>query len=140
MTDFEPKILAFCCNWCAYGGATTAGILRIQYPANIRIIRVMCSGRVGPHFLLHAFEKGCDGVMVLGCYQNDCRYIAGFENCKKGIEMLKKYIHILGLNPARIKFESVNVNEGLKFSKLMIDFFNEVKNLGPNPIKNLEVK
>jgi len=100
----------------------------------------MCSGRIGPHFILHALEKGCDGVMVIGCYQNDCRFITGFENCKKGIEMLVKYLHILGLNPKRIKFESVNVTEGLKFTRIVSDFINELKELGPNPITQIEAK
>ena len=138
--NFEPKILALCCNWCAYGGATTAGALRIQYPPNIRIIRVMCSGRVAPHFILHAIEKGADGVIVIGCYPNYCKYILGFENCEKNIEMLQDYIDILGLNPVRIKIESVNVNEGNKFVKCITDFINEIKKLGPNPMNIFEEK
>ncbi|MDD1767255.1 MAG: hydrogenase iron-sulfur subunit, partial [Methanomassiliicoccales archaeon] len=101
MSDFEPRIVAFCCNWCSYAGADLAGVSRFQYPTNARIVRVMCSGRVEPQFILRAFELGADGVLVAGCHIGDCHYISGNEKAQKKVEATKELIDQLGLDGRR---------------------------------------
>jgi F420-non-reducing hydrogenase iron-sulfur subunit len=130
--NFHPKILAFCCNWCSYAGADLAGVSRFQYPPNIRIIRVMCSGRVDPSFILKAIIDGADGILITGCHIGDCHYISGNEYTKKRFENLFDIvIKQIGLNPDRIKLEWVSASEGLKFADLITEFTNRIKELGP---------
>ncbi|MDI6846727.1 MAG: hydrogenase iron-sulfur subunit [Candidatus Bathyarchaeia archaeon] len=136
MTEkFEPRIVGFLCNWCAYAGADLAGVSRIQYPTNLRIVRVLCSGRVNPVFVLEAFRSGADGVLIAGCHLGDCHYISGnFKAYRKGL-MLKKLLQEFGLEPERLRVECVSASEGDKFARIIKDMVNEIKKLGPNRLK-----
>jgi F420-non-reducing hydrogenase iron-sulfur subunit len=133
--EFEPKILAFCCNWCAYAGADLAGVSRLQYPPNIRIIRVMCSGRVEPEFVLKAFALGADGVLVLGCHPGDCHYLSGNYKTMRRVLLIKRFLEQFGMEQERLKLEWVSAAEGARFAQVVTDFINRVKELGPNPLK-----
>lgn len=133
--EFEPKILAFCCNWCAYAGADLAGVSRMQYPPNIRIIRVMCSGRVEPEFVLKAFTLGADGVLVLGCHPGDCHYISGNYKTMRRVPLTKRLLEQFGVEQERLKLEWVSAAEGARFAQVVTDFTSKVKELGPNPLK-----
>jgi len=131
---FEPRIIGFLCNWCSYAGADLAGISRITYPTNIRIIRVMCSGRVDPVLLLETLANGADGVMVMGCHPGDCHYIEGNLQTERKFKMLKKLIARTGLEPERLRLEWVSASEGGRFAELVRDFTNQIKALGPSPL------
>jgi F420-non-reducing hydrogenase iron-sulfur subunit len=135
MSDFEPKIVAFCCNWCSYAGADLAGVSRFQYPPNARIVRVMCSGRVEPQFILRAFELGADGVLVAGCHIGDCHYVSGNEKAQKKIEATKDLIDQLGIGSTRLRLEWISASEGSKFAETMKDFIEHLRGLGPNPLR-----
>ena len=132
MDNFEPKIVAFCCNWCSYAGADLAGTSRMQYSPNIRIIRVMCSGRGNPLFVLKAFSVGADGVLILGCHPGDCHYIEGNYKTLRRIPLLKKMLKQLGVEEERVRLEWVSVSEGAKFAEVANNFTQTVKNLGPS--------
>jgi F420-non-reducing hydrogenase iron-sulfur subunit len=134
--DFEPKIIGFLCNWCAYAGADLAGVSRIQYPPNIRIIRVMCSGRVDPAFILEALKDGADGVLVAGCHlPSDCHYISGNFKALRRITLLKKVLQQLGIEPERVRLEWISASEGDKFATVVKDMVEEIRKLGPNPLR-----
>lgn len=134
--DFEPKIIGFLCNWCAYAGADLAGVSRIQYPPNIRIIRVMCSGRVDPAFILEALKNGADGVLVAGCHlPSDCHYISGNFKTLRRIMLLKRVLKDLGIEPERVRLEWISASEGDKFAAVVRDMVEQIKKLGPNPLK-----
>ena len=135
MAEFEPRILAFCCNWCSYAGADLAGVSRIQYPPNIRIIRVMCSGRVEPEFVAKALSSGADGVLVLGCHIGDCHYIYGNHRTKKRMAILKRILGYLGIDPSRVRLEWVSAAEGARFAEVVTEFTEDMRKLGPNPLK-----
>jgi F420-non-reducing hydrogenase iron-sulfur subunit len=138
---FEPKIIGFLCNWCAYAGADLAGVSRIQYPPNIIIIRVMCSGRIDPAFVLEAFKDGADGVLVAGCHlPSDCHYISGNFKAMRRINLLKKVLKQFGIEPERVRLEWISASEGDKFATVVRDMVSEIKKLGPNPLANKEVK
>jgi len=130
---FDPKIVGFCCNWCSYAGADLAGVSRIQYAPNIRIIRVMCSGRVDPTFVLKALEVGADGVLIAGCHPGDCHYMAGNYKAARRIALLKKMLDQFGIEGERVRLEWVSASEGSKFAEVVNDFTQTVKELGPNP-------
>ncbi|MBN1786218.1 MAG: hydrogenase iron-sulfur subunit [Candidatus Methanofastidiosa archaeon] len=130
---FEPKIVAFTCNWCSYAGADLAGTSRIQYAPNMRIIRVMCSGRVEPNFILEAFQQGADGVCVLGCHFGDCHYISGNYEANRRMELLTKLFKHMGLDEGRIMIEWVSASEGERFSQVVNKFTEQVRELGPLP-------
>jgi F420-non-reducing hydrogenase iron-sulfur subunit len=135
--EFEPKIISFLCNWCAYAGADLAGVSRIQYPPNIRIIRVMCSGRVDPVFILEALKDGADGVLVAGCHlPSDCHYISGNFKALRRITLLKKVLGEFGIEPERVRLEWVSASEGDRFATIVRDMVEQIKKLGPNPLKN----
>lgn len=139
MTEFEPKIVGFLCNWCAYAGADLAGVSRMQYPPNLRIIRVMCSGRVDPSFILEAFKRGADGVLVAGCHlPSDCHYLAGNFKAQRRILMLKELLTQFGIEHERLRLEWISAAEGEKFAKVVKEMVTEIKKLGPSPIKNGE--
>jgi F420-non-reducing hydrogenase iron-sulfur subunit len=144
MTDkngFEPKIIGFLCNWCSYAGADLAGVSRIQYPPNIIIIRMMCSGRIDPAFILEAFKDGADGVLVAGCHlPSDCHYISGNFKALRRITLLKKALKDFGIEPERLRLEWISASEGDKFAAVVRDMVEEIQNLGPNPMKNMEAK
>ncbi len=129
---FNPEILVFCCNWCSYAGADLAGVSRFQYPPTIRIIRVMCSGRVDPSFVLKALKDGADGVLISGCHIGDCHYISGNEYTKERFERLHNIvIKQLGVDPERIRLEWVSASEGKRFAEVITEFTNTIKKLGP---------
>jgi F420-non-reducing hydrogenase iron-sulfur subunit len=137
MTDnngFEPKIIGFLCNWCSYAGADLAGVSRIQYPTNIRIVRVMCSGRIDPTIPLDVLILGADGVIVLGCHPGDCHYVEGNLYEEKKVKMLKKLIALTGLEPERLRLEWVSASEGQRFAKVVTEFTDQIKKLGPSPL------
>ncbi len=130
--DFEPIIVAFCCNWCSYAGADLAGVSRFQYPPNIRVIRVMCSGRVDPSFVLKSLNNGADGVIVTGCHIGDCHYISGNEYTKDRFERLFSIIiSQLGVNEKRVRLEWISASEGKRFAEVITEFTNTIKKLGP---------
>jgi len=134
--NFEPKIVGFLCNWCAYAGADLAGVSRIQYPPNIRIIRVMCSGRVDPLFILEAFKDGADGVLVAGCHlPSDCHYINGNYKAKARVMLLKKVLEDFGIEPERLRLEWVSASEGDRFASVVRDMVEQLKKLGPSLIR-----
>jgi len=130
--EFEPKILGFLCNWCCYAGADLAGVSRYQYPTNIRVIRVMCSGRVDPKFIFRAFAKGIDGVLIGGCWLGECHYAT--EGNREALEMTKrckKLMERIGLNPERLRIEWVSASEGIRFAEIVTNFTKQLKEMGP---------
>jgi F420-non-reducing hydrogenase iron-sulfur subunit len=133
--EFEPNIIGFLCNWCSYAGADLAGTSRMKYPPNIKSIRVMCSGRVDPVFILEALKKGADGVLVAGCHPGDCHYQSGNYKTNRRIKLLKKLLGEMAIDPNRVKFEYVSASEGAKFAAIVTEFVDELKKMGPNPLK-----
>jgi F420-non-reducing hydrogenase iron-sulfur subunit len=128
---YEPKIVAFCCNWCSYAGADLAGTTRLQYPSNVRIIRVMCSGRVDPSFVLKAYALGADGVVVAGCHPADCHYINGNEKTAMRGDFLDSFLDEAGIEPQRFKLEWIAGSEGRKFAETIKKMVAELEKLGP---------
>jgi len=130
--EFEPKILGFLCNWCAYAGADLAGVSRYQYPTNVRVIRVMCSGRVDPAFIFRAFSKGMDGVLIGGCWLGECHYVTnGNYHALDMTKLCKKLLEQIGINPERLRIEWVSASEGIRFAEIVTNFTNKLKELGP---------
>jgi len=132
--DFEPNVIGFLCNWCSYAGADLAGTSRIKYPPNIKSIRVMCSGRVDPIFILEALKKGADGVLVAGCHPGDCHYQSGNYKTNRRIKLLKKLLDEMGIETNRVRFEYISASEGQKFAAVVTDFVSELKKMGPSPL------
>ena len=130
MADFEPKIVAFLCNWCSYRGADLAGTSRIKYAPNVRAIRVMCSGRVEPAFILRAFELGADGVLVLGCHPGDCHYAEGNYKALRRMTLLKRVLTQLGIEEERFRLDWVSASEGDRFSHIVNEMTDKVRELG----------
>jgi len=135
MSDFEPNIVAFLCNWCAYAGADLAGTSRLIYPANVKPIRVMCSGRVDPVFVLEALKKGADGVLIAGCHPGDCHYQSGNYKANRRVILLKELLQQLNIDSRRVRFEYVSASEGQKFANVVKEFVEEIKEIGPNPLR-----
>jgi coenzyme F420-reducing hydrogenase delta subunit len=131
-TEFEPKILAFCCNWCAYAGADLAGVSRLQMPTDVRVIRVMCSGRVPPELIIRALANGLDGVMVLGCHPGECHYSEGNYLTRRRAHVLKRLLDYIGIEPERFQLRWVSAAEGAKFSAVVKETTDKIKALGPN--------
>ncbi len=131
--EYEPKILAFCCNWCSYAGADLSGISRLQYPPNVRIVRVMCSSMVHPNLVIDALTKGIDGVIMCGCHPGDCHYIEGNLTAQKRAEAISLMLEDFGLEEERFRLEWVSASEGAKFAQVMRDMVDNVKKLGPSP-------
>ncbi len=132
--DFEPKIIVFCCNWCSYAGADLAGVSRLQMPPYFRVIRVMCSARVDPEFVLRAFQKGADGVLVAGCHPADCHYIGGNYRTRRRVALLQILLQQFGFDPGRLRLEWISAGEGEKFQKTMVEFTGTINELGPSPM------
>ena len=132
---FEPTIITFACNWCSYSGADLAGTSRFQYAPNLRIIRVMCSGRVDPSLILKALRNGADGVLVSGCHPSDCHYISGNEKTEARIAFLKRFLPEVGIDPRRLRLEWIAGSEGELFARIATEFTEEVRALGPNPLE-----
>lgn len=135
MAEFEPQIIAFCCNWCTYAAADLAGTSRVHYPANVRIVRVMCSGMVNPIYVLKAFEGGADGVLVAGCHLSDCHYLDGPVRCDDMIDKLRKMLRVLGLEEERLRREMIATSEGVLFARVINEMVEQLKRLGPSPLK-----
>jgi heterodisulfide reductase subunit D len=133
---FEPKIVAFCCNWCSYAGADLAGVSRLQYPPNVKVIRLMCTGRLEPIFILHALEKGADGVLVAGCHPGDCHYVSGNLEAEKKVSKMFRVLEMLGIPKERLRLEWISASEGARFANVMRDFTDKVRALGPAGIKD----
>ena len=135
MGNFEPKIVAFACNWCSYAGADLAGVSRIQYPPSTRVIRVMCSGRISPMFILEALRDGADGVLVTGCHLGDCHYISGNEKAVRNIALTHSLLELLGIEPQRLRLEWISAAESARFAHIVSEFTEQVRELGANPLK-----
>jgi F420-non-reducing hydrogenase iron-sulfur subunit len=133
--EYEPVILALACNWCSYAGADLAGISRCQYPANVRIIRVMCSGMVHPNLVIEALTKGADGVVMCGCHPGDCHYQEGNLKAERRAEAITLMLQDFGIEEERFKLAWVSASEGPQFAKLMTEFTDQIKRLGPSPYK-----
>jgi F420-non-reducing hydrogenase iron-sulfur subunit len=129
--NFEPRIVGFLCNWCSYAGANLAGTSRIQYPPNIRIIRVPCSGRVDPMFVARAFQAGADGVMVLGCHPGDCHYRDGNYYARRRFALMHGFLDFLGIDRRRLQIDWVSAAEGKRFAQVVGGFTEQVRQLGP---------
>jgi coenzyme F420-reducing hydrogenase delta subunit len=134
---WEPRILAFLCRWCSYAGADLTGSSRVSYPPNVRILRVPCSGRVNPLFILKALRSGMDGVLVSGCHPGDCHYTAGNYNARRKFAILSRLLEYVGIDPRRVQFSWVSASEGDKFAKVVSEVVAEVKALGPNELFRL---
>jgi F420-non-reducing hydrogenase iron-sulfur subunit len=132
---FEPKILGFFCNWCTYAGADLAGVSRLQYPPNIRVIRVMCSGTVSPHHVLRAFQKGADGVLIGGCHIGDCHYLRGNYMTIKRITFLQELLKFTGFEAERLHLEWISAAEGPKLAQTVRDFTEKIRKMGPSRLK-----
>lgn len=130
-SDWQPRILAFLCNWCSYAGADLAGVSRIQYPPSTRVIRVPCSGRVNPMFILRALQQGIDGVLVSGCHPGDCHYTSGNYYARRRFAMFRKLLDYMGVDLRRVKFSWVSAAEGAKWAHIIDEFTEEVRALGP---------
>ncbi len=133
--EFEPLIIGFCCNWCSYAGADLAGVSRLQYPASLRIIRVMCSGMVHPKVVIEALTKGADGVLVCGCHIGDCHYQDGNRKAEQRVEAIQLMLEDFGIERDRFRLDWVSAAEGPRFGQVVTDFTEQVKKLGPNPMK-----
>jgi len=133
--EFEPLIVAFCCNWCSYAGADLAGTSRFEYPTNIRIIRVMCTGRVDPTLVLETLRVGADGIIIAGCHPGDCHYQKGNYMMEKRFDYIKKAVKSIGIEPGRVKLEWVSASEGAKFAALVREMTEQIKRLGPSPFR-----
>lgn len=135
MVEFEPRIIGFLCNWCSYAGADTAGTSRMQYPPTIRIIRVMCTGRLSPAFILKAFAEGADGVLVAGCHLGDCHYVTGNYKAERRINLLKEILDDVGIEKERLLLRWVSASEGERFANIVKELTNKIKKLGPSPLR-----
>jgi F420-non-reducing hydrogenase iron-sulfur subunit len=133
--EFEPVIIAFACNWCSYAGADLAGVSRLQYPANARIVRVLCSGMIHPNLVIDAFTKGADGVLVCGCHIGDCHYIDGNVKTERRAEAIKLMLEDFGIEEDRFALEWISAAEGPRFAQVMTEFTEQVRRVGPSPYK-----
>jgi len=129
--EFEPHIVAFICNWCTYAGADLAGTSRMQYQPNVRVIRIPCTGRMDPLFVLKAFERGADGVLISGCHPGDCHYGEGNYHARRKFAIFRKLLEFVGIDLARIQFSWISAAEGGKWVSVIEDFTNRVRALGP---------
>lgn len=129
---WQPKIVAFCCNWCSYAGADLAGTSRLAYPPAVRIIRVPCSGRISPRFVIRAFQRGADGVLVAGCHPGDCHYSTGNYYARRRFLLARRFIEYLGIEPERFWVKWISGSEGPKFAQVMREMTEAVTALGPN--------
>ena len=135
MPEYEPQLIVFACNWCSYAASDLAGVSRIKYPVNVRIIRIMCSGMVDPIYILRAFEQGAAGVLVTGCKPGECHYIFGNLRTEERIARLKPLLHILGLEEERLKLKWISTSEGVIFARTVTETVDELRRLGPTPFK-----
>lgn len=129
--DFEPRILGILCTWCSYAGADLAGVSRMQYPPNVRVVKVPCSARVNPLYILRALQEGWDGVLVSGCHPGDCHYIAGNYAARRRFSVFRDFLDYIGLEPGRVNFSWVSASEGAKFAEVITTVVERVRELGP---------
>lgn len=130
--NWEPKIVAFLCNWCSYAGADLAGVSRLQYGTNIRIIRVPCSGRINPLYIVRALQNGADGVLVSGCHPGDCHYISGNLVARRKFAVMRRLLTYIGIEPERVQFSWVSASEGNRFAALMNKVIADIRKIGPS--------
>ena len=135
MSEFEPTVIAFCCNWCAYAGADMAGTSQIDYPPNVLIVRAMCSGMIHPNFVTEALLAGADGVLICGCHPGDCHYLEGNLKTEKRAEAIELLLEDFGLEPERFRLEWVSASEGKKFARIATEMTETLRELGPSPYK-----
>ena len=133
--NFRPTIVAFLCNWCAYTGADLAGTSRLHYAPNVRIIRIMCSGRIEPTFILKAFKEGADGVLVCGCHPGDCHYQEGNYKCLRRFKLLEKFVSQMGIEKERLKLEWISASEGKQFAELVNEMTAAILQIGPGKVQ-----
>ena len=131
VNNWEPKIIAFLCNWCSYAGADLAGTGRLQYPPYVRVIRVPCSGRINPIYIIKALVDGADGVLVSGCHPGDCHYLTGNMYARRRFTVLKKLLQTAGFDPGRVHFTWVSASEGGRFAEVVREVAEKVEKLGP---------
>jgi F420-non-reducing hydrogenase iron-sulfur subunit len=136
MTDFEPTIIAFVCNWCTFTAADLAGTSRLTYPPNVRLIRMMCTGMVDPKYVIKAILEGADAVLVSGCHPGDCHYINGNLKARRRMKLLKEILPRFGIDERRIKLTWIGASEGVDFARTIKEMTAEIKTLGPNQVKN----
>lgn len=132
MSEWQPKILAILCNWCSYAGADLAGVSRMQYPPNIRVVRVPCSGRVDPLFIMKSLQSGFDGVLVSGCHPGDCHYISGNYIARRKFAVLKPLLEFIGIEPNRVQFSWISAGEGERFAMVVTKITEDIRKLGPS--------
>ncbi|MCP4714390.1 MAG: hydrogenase iron-sulfur subunit [Deltaproteobacteria bacterium] len=137
--EFKPTIVAFVCNWCTYAGADLAGTSRFEYPANVRVVRMMCSCRFNPSYALSALLEGADGVLVSGCHPGECHYTSGNYMTRRRMVLLRRFLEHMGIHPDRFKFSWVSASEGAKWAEVVKDVTDGVIALGPNEIKREQV-
>ena len=135
--DFEPVIVGFFCNWCTASAADLAGTSRMQYPPNVRPIRVMCSGSVDTSFVIRALLEGADGVLVGGCHPGDCHYVTGNYKARRRLTVVRRTMEALGLEVERFRFEWISASEGAKFAQVVTEFTEDVKRMGPSPLRGM---
>ncbi len=134
--SFQPLIIGLCCNWCSYAGADLAGVSRLQYPPNIRIVRVMCSGMVHPNIVIDALTKGADGVLICGCHPGDCHYLEGNLKAEARAEAIRLMLQDFGIEEERFRLEWVSASEGPRFAQVVTEMTEEIRQLGPSPYKS----
>ena len=137
MEDFEPRIIGFFCNWCTYAGADLAGTSRIQYPPNVRVIRLMCSGALDPVYVIKALLEGADGVLIGGCHPGDCHYQSGNYKARRRVAMLQSILKQMGFEPERVWLRWISASEGRYFADTVTKMVTKLKELGPNPLKGV---
>ena len=130
MPESEPKILAFLCNWCSYAGADLAGVSRFQYPPNVRIVRVMCSGRISPRFVIKSFQEGADGVLIAGCHPGDCHYSKGNYYTRRRLKILGTLLEHIGIDPRRFQIKWISASEGGRFADVIKKMTEDIISLG----------
>lgn len=131
MSEWQPRILALLCNWCSYAGADLAGVSRLQYPPNIRVVRIPCSGRVDPMFLLKSLQNGYDGILVSGCHPGDCHYLSGNYYARRKFAVIKPLLEYIGIEPERLQFSWVSAGEGDRFSQVVKKVTEDIRKIGP---------
>jgi coenzyme F420-reducing hydrogenase delta subunit len=129
--NFEPNIVAFLCNWCSYAGADLAGTARIGYPPNVKVIRVMCSGRMNPGFVINALQEGADGVLVSGCHPGECHYMEGNYIARRRFILMRKLMEYIGIEPERFRVSWVSASEGDKFKNVIAEVTEDIRKIGP---------
>jgi F420-non-reducing hydrogenase iron-sulfur subunit len=135
--DFEPRIIGFFCNWCTYAGADLAGTSRIQYPPNVRVIRLMCSGALDPVYVIKALLEGADGVLIGGCHPGDCHYQSGNYKARRRVAILQSILEQMGFEPERVWLRWISASEGRYFADTVTEMVAKIKELGPNPLKGV---